>query len=127
MRLSCLVLTTSLALASANAFAAGINPIGQWELASGESRYAVSHCGKSGQDLCARLVWLREDARTEENVALLNKTVVRGTQADENEWTGTVIYEGKTYEATVTLASASLMKVHSCSGVFCQSFQLHRI
>lgn len=108
------------------ALAADINPVGQWEVSTGESRYRISACGKSGQELCAKLTWLREDARTEKNLALLNKTIVRGRPADENKWTGTVIYDGQAYEATVTLVSKNSMKVHSCSGIFCQSFELNR-
>lgn len=109
------------------AIAADPTPLGQWEVSTGESRYRVSACGKSGEELCARLTWLREDARTDENLALLNKTIVRGRPADENKWTGTVLYDGHTYEATVTLTSSNSMKVHSCSGMFCQSFELKRL
>jgi uncharacterized protein (DUF2147 family) len=108
-------------------FAADLDPVGQWEVSTGESRYRITHCGKSGAELCAKLTWLREDARTEENLDLLNKTVVRGAPADENEWTGTVLYEGKSYVATVTLISRNAMKVHSCSGIICQSFELNRL
>ena len=111
-------------LFSLPAMAADPSPIGQWEVSTGESRYKISHCG---EELCARLTWLRDDARTEENVALLNKTVVRGRQADENKWTGTVVVDGQTYEATVTLVSNDAMRVHGCSGLFCQSFELNRL
>ena len=108
------------------ALAADINPVGQWEVSTGESRYRISTCGKAGQELCAKLTWLREDARTDKNLALLNKTIVRGRPADENKWTGTLIYDGQAYQATVTLVTKNSMKVHSCSGVFCQSFELKR-
>lgn len=106
------------------AMASDLDPVGQWEISTGESRYRVSHCG---EELCAKLTWLRDDARTAENVALLNKTIVRGKLADENKWTGTVVVDGQTYEATVTLVSNDAMRVNSCSGLFCQSFQLNRL
>jgi uncharacterized protein (DUF2147 family) len=118
------VFTATCALPS---MAAELDPSGHWQVTTGESRYAVARCGDAGRELCARLVWLRDDARTDENLALLNKTVVRGAPVDENEWTGTVVFEGKTYDATVTLVSSDAMKVHSCSGVFCQSFRLQRL
>jgi uncharacterized protein (DUF2147 family) len=114
-------------LMSIPALAADLDPVGQWEVSTGESRYRVTHCGKSGNELCARLTWLRPDARTKENLGLLNKTIVRGAPADENKWTGTVIYGGQSYTATVTLVSNNAMKVHSCSGIFCQSFELNRL
>jgi uncharacterized protein (DUF2147 family) len=114
-------------LLSLPAIADDIDPIGQWQVTTGESRYRVVHCGKGGTELCAKLTWLREDAKTEENLALLNKTIVRGAPADENKWTGTVIYDGQTYDATVTIISSNSMKVHGCSGMFCRSFELNRL
>lgn len=111
----------------APAFAADLNPVGQWEVTSGESRYKITHCGKGGQDLCAKLTWLRDDAKTDDNLALLNKTIVRGAPADVNKWEGTVVYDGQNYDATVTLVSNNSMRVHGCSGVFCRSFELNRL
>ena len=108
------------------ALAADLDPVGQWEVTTGESRYRVTHCGKAGEELCAKLTWLRDDARTAENVALLNKTIVRGAPADDNKWRGTVVYDGQKYDATVTLVSRDAMRVHGCSGVFCKSFELNR-
>ena len=115
------------AIFSSPALAADLNPLGQWEVATGESRYRVTHCGKSGDELCAKLTWLRDDARTDENIALLNKTIVRGAPADENKWQGTVVFEGQKFQATVTLVSNNSMRVHGCSGMFCKSFQLNRL
>ena len=109
------------------ALAADLDPSGQWQVTTGESRYRVAPCGKGGRELCAKLTWLREDARTEANLALLNKTIVRGAPADENKWTGTVVYDGQTYDATVTIVSNDSMRVHSCSGMFCKSFELTRL
>ena len=37
------------ALLALPALAADINPVGQWEVSTGESRYRVSTCGKSGK------------------------------------------------------------------------------
>lgn len=113
-------------LLAAPSIAADFNPVGQWEVSTGESRYKISYCG-GGKQLCAKLTWLREDARTDDNMALLNKTVVKGAPADVNSWEGTLIYDGKTYDSTVTQVSANAMRLHSCSGIFCQSFELKRI
>jgi uncharacterized protein (DUF2147 family) len=114
-------------LLSLPAIAADIDPSGQWQVTTGESRYRIAHCGKGGEELCAKLTWLREDERTEKNLALLNKTIVRGAPADENSYIGTVIYDGQTYDATVTIVSNNSMRVHGCSGMFCKSFELSRL
>jgi len=114
-------------LLSGPAIAADLDPSGQWQVTTGESRYRVAHCGKSGTELCAKLTWLREDARSEANMALLNKTIVRGTPAEQNKWEGTIVYDGQTYNATVTIVSNNSMRVHGCSGVFCKSFELTRL
>jgi uncharacterized protein (DUF2147 family) len=109
------------------AFAADLSPVGQWEVTTGESRYRITNCGEGGQELCAKLTWLRDDAKTDENIALLNRTVVRGAPAEVNKWKGTVVYDGENYDATVTLVSEDSMRVNGCSGVFCRSFELNRL
>ena len=106
--------------------AAEPSPLGQWELASGESRYSVSRCG--GEALCARLVWLRDDARTEENLALLDTYVVKGARPAENGgWAGTVTFDGSEYAGTMQVQEDGRMEVRSCSGLLCRSFTLRRI
>ena len=107
--------------------AAELNPTGQWEVSSGESRYRISYCG-DGQELCAKLTWLRDDARTDDNVALLNRYVVRQARPEEpNTWIGTMQFDGETYDATARLLSTDAMELKSCSGVFCRSFTLRRL
>src|SRR5690606_9810885 len=76
------------------ALAQDLTPVGTWQTEGGESRYRVSLCG-DGTALCAMLTWLRDDARTPENLALLNKMVVQGAKPTaENKWRGTVAYDG---------------------------------
>ena len=108
------------------ALAADLTPVGQWEVASGESRYKISLCG-DGKELCARLTWLREDAQTKANLAMLNTNVVRGVKSDGgDEWTGSVTFEGHVYQGRVTLVSMDLMILRTCSGMLCQSVKLNR-
>ena len=91
------------------------------------TRGRISYCGE-GKQLCAKLTWLRDDARTEENLALLNRYVVRNARpGEENTWVGTMQYDGETYEATARLVSRDSMELRSCSGVLCRSFTLRRI
>lgn len=107
--------------------AAEFSPIGRWEVTSGESRYQVDFCN-GGAELCATLVWLREDARTAENAALLNRRIVVGAKpGGDNTWSGTLIYGGASYAGKVKLLSNNSMRVESCAGMLCQTFTLHRL
>lgn len=109
------------------AYAGELNPTGQWQVSTGESRYRISLCG-DGHELCAKLTWLRDDAKTDDNLALLNRYVVQQAKPDDpNTWVGTMQYDGATYEATATLLSRDAMELRSCSGVFCRSFTLNRL
>jgi uncharacterized protein (DUF2147 family) len=113
------------ALTAAPALAAPATPVGSWQVTSGEARYKVTACGEG---LCAKLIWLREDQRTDENLAALNKYVVRGAaHAGGNEWEGDVTFEGRSYEGKMTLVSKNYMTLKGCSGIICQTYQLTRI
>lgn len=115
------------ALAAAPALAAPATPVGSWEVTTGEARYQITACGKAGQ-LCAKLIWLRDDQKTEENLAVLNKYVVRGAQkVDGNSWAGNLVFDGKAYDGTMTLKSTNYMTLKGCSGILCQTYQLTRI
>ncbi len=115
------------ALIAAPALAAPATPVGSWEVTTGEARYQITACGKAGQ-LCAKLIWLRDDQKTEENLAVLNKYVVRGAQkVDGNSWSGNLVFDGKAYDGTMTLKSTNYMTLKGCSGILCQTYQLTRI
>jgi uncharacterized protein (DUF2147 family) len=115
------------ALSAAPALAGSPSPIGSWEVTSGEARYKVTACGDAGE-LCAKLIWLRDDQRTEKNLAVLNKYVVRGAeQVDANEWAGNVVFDGRAFEGKLTLKTTNYMTLQGCSGILCQTYQLTRI
>ena len=106
---------------------AQVSPIGHWELVNGEQRYRVSYC-RDGESLCAKLVWLHPNARTAENMKLLNTFVVENAvPAGERGWKGTVTFDGKAYSGEVTLVGEGAMRVNACSGMLCQSFELRSI
>ena len=112
---------------AAPAVAQDLSPVGTWQTTTGESRYAVSYCG-DGTQLCAKLTWLREDARTPENVALLNEYVVQGARPTaENKWRGSVKYEGRTVSGSVTLVSEDKMSLSGCQLIACQKVEFVRI
>ena len=103
-----------------------VSPVGKWQTATGESRYEVSYCGNS--DLCARLTWLRSDARTPENLAHLNTYVVKGArQTAANKWSGTVKYEGEEIPGRMTLVDDDRMVIRGCQVIFCQTLEFERI
>jgi uncharacterized protein (DUF2147 family) len=115
----------TLGLAAAPALAA--DPTGTWQSSGGESRYKVSYCG-DGTQLCAKLTWLRDDARTEENLAYLNRYVVKGAVlTGENRWKGRVAYDGGVFEGSVTMVSDNRLKLKGCSGMFCKSMSFTRL
>lgn len=113
-------------LAAAPALAAAPSPVGQWQMSTGEARYQVTSCGTG--NLCAKLVWLRSDAQTADNLALLNTYVVREAEpAGERTWSGNVTFDGRVYDGTMTLLSRNLMTLKGCSGILCQTFRLTRV
>jgi uncharacterized protein (DUF2147 family) len=115
---------TALGLATASASAA--DPTGIWQSTTGESTYRVTYCGNGGQ-LCAKLTWLREDARTKENMALLNRYVVKGAvPAGENAWEGNLAYDGDVYAGRVQMVSDNKMSLKGCQGIFCKSMNFVR-
>ena len=115
------------ALSAAPALAAGATPVGSWEVTSGEARYKVTSCGDNDQ-LCAELIWLRSDQRTDENLAVLNTYIVRGAErAAPNKWAGNVTFDGREYDGTLTMVSKNFMKLKGCSGILCQTYDLTRI
>jgi len=103
------------------------NPTGMWELTTGESRFEVLWCG-DGTELCAVLIWIRDDLRTKDNLAKLDTYVVRGARLDEanHHWSGEVIFGGNTYLGTMTLLSKDSMSVRSCMGMLCKSYEFRR-
>ena len=116
------------AAAAAPAMAGSATPVGQWEQTTGQARYSVVACGKGGDLLCAKLVWIAPSERTSENMSKLNTYVVRGAAAvSGNKWTGNVVLDGRTYEGTMTLVSRNYMKLKGCAGILCQTFEFTRI
>jgi uncharacterized protein (DUF2147 family) len=114
----------SLGLMAAPALAA--DPTGTWQSTTGESRYQVTYCG-DGTQLCAKLTWLREDARTAENLAYLNRNVVTAMPAGANSWQGQLAYDGDVYAGKLTMVSDDALKLRGCKGMFCQSMSFVRL
>jgi uncharacterized protein (DUF2147 family) len=113
--------------AAAPVCAQDLTPVGTWQTTTGESRYSVSYCG-DGTALCAKLIWLRKDAQTPANLALLNKHVVQGARATAaNKWRGTVKYDGQTVSGSVTLVNQNKLSLRGCQLIACQNVDFVRI
>jgi uncharacterized protein (DUF2147 family) len=122
--LSAAVLTAALSIAPA--FAAQ-SPAGTWQTVSGESRFEVTLCG-DGTEVCAKLVWLRADAKTPENLGYLDSYVLKGAKrALENKWRGSAEYMGEVVKGTLTLVDSNTITINGCKGALCQKFELTRI
>ena len=113
--------------AVANSTIKPLSPVGQWELTTGESRFNVTLCG-DGTQLCAKLTWLRSDARTPDSEALLNKYVLLNAKmALTNKWRGEAQYQGETVKGTITMVDANTMTLDGCKGALCKLVKLKRI
>ena len=111
----------------ANSTIKPLSPVGTWQLATGESRFKIELCG-DGTQLCAKLSWLRDDARTPDNLALLNKYVlVNAKMALTNKWRGETRYQGEMVKGTITMVDADTMTLDGCKGALCKSVQLTRL
>ncbi len=103
------------------------SPAGLWQTTGGESRFEISLCG-DGTQVCAKLVWLRQDARTTDNLPYLNKYILMGAKrALENKWRGSAEYMGETVKGTLTLVDADTLTINGCRGALCQKVKLTRL
>ena len=114
-------------LSTMSVVAGDISPAGAWESTTGESRYKISMCG-DGTQLCAKLTWLRSDARTAENLQYLNTFVVRGAKSSgPNKWQGAVNVYGDTATGSITAIGRDKLKLIGCRIILCQTMEFNRI
>ena len=126
LRLSSLAAAIALFLASPIAILADdlLSPLGSWQASNGDSRYDVVECGPDA--ICAKLIWLREDVRTAENLALLDTYIAKGAKVRDNKWQGTAIHDGGQVDATMSMAGANVIRLTGCQ-FLCQTLTLRRI
>lgn len=121
-----LSLCAALGLSSAAHTQEASSPVGLWESVTGDSRYEVRPCGGENR-LCAKLTWLRSDARTPENLAYLNKNIINAVQVEDNKWRGTLKFDGQSFGGSMVLVDDRKLKLSGCALVFCQDFEFNRI
>lgn len=101
---------------------------GAWESTTGESRYHVVLCGDERTRLCAKLVWLREDARTNINLRYLNTFVLLGARPiGPNSWQGPVNYAGEITMTNITAVTSNKITLTGCKLMICQTIEFKRL
>lgn len=103
------------------------SPVGKWEDTEGQTRVQVSMCG-DGSQLCAKLIGLAEEARTPENLELLNGlVVVEAEPLASNQWRGTVRFNGQTAQGSITLLGRDAIELSGCRLGICRSYLFNRL
>ena len=128
-------LILALALVSI-AGAALAGPEGTWLTEGGKSHVEIRLCG---EELCGRIVWLREPHNEDGSVKLdtnnkdealrsrgiLGLELLSGFAAGgEGPWEGGRIYNpenGKTYRSNLRLKNADTLRVSGCVFIFCET------
>jgi uncharacterized protein (DUF2147 family) len=117
--------------------AAAADPNGTWLTEGGKSRVRIAPCGDA---ICGHIVWLKEPnddsgkPKTDKNNAEAGKRnrpvigvpiVLNMKPAGADKWSGQVYNaeDGKTYSGSVTVQSASTLKLEGCAlgGLVCKS------
>lgn len=112
-------------LLSAGSLAQEMSIEGNWIDKWGTS-FHMTLCG-GGTDLCVVMTDLQGDSRTEENLAYMNKEVMKGTQIAPNQWQGTMALGGGEAKGTVTQTGPDTIEIEGCRGIFCDSIEYHRV
>ncbi|WP_137150385.1 hypothetical protein [Devosia sp. FKR38] len=101
-------------------------PTGQFKDSYGTA-FKFSPCG-SGTDLCGVLLDIQGQSRTKENLALVQKQVVKAEQVSDNQWKGTVELNGSVAQATITQVSADQVEIQGCrAAILCQTLVFKRV
>jgi hypothetical protein len=95
----------------------GADPSGTWRDVFGTT-FVLSQCGNA-TDLCAILKDVRGTSRTPENLAYINKRMLRVHQTASNQWQGTMIFNGSQARATVTQIGNGTLSIKGCRAIFC--------
>ena len=121
-----LALPLALSLFALPAIAQDVTPAGAWKDRYGTS-FELSMCG-DGTDLCGVLRDVQGKSRTPDNLAYVNRQVVKAEKVGSREWKGTVVFEGTQAAATVTQVSPDTIKITGCrGGIFCQTLTFNRV
>jgi hypothetical protein len=108
------------------ALAQQASPDGVWRDKWGTT-FTFSLCG-DGTQLCGVLNDIQGESRTEENLAYVNKEVVRAEQTAPGKWEGTLTLSGGEAKATVELVGPNTIEITGCRAlIFCQTIAYQRV
>lgn len=120
-----LALPVALTFFALPATAQSVNPAGAWVDRYGTA-FEFSLCG-DGTDLCGVLKDVQGKSRTPDNLAFVNRQVVKAEKVSANEWKGTVVYDGAQAAATVKQVSPDTIKITGCRAILCQTLTFNRV
>ena len=114
------------ALLSNSVVAQQPSPNGTWRDEFGTT-LQFSLCG-DGTQLCAVLLDVQGESRTEDNLAFLNQQIMQADQTAANEWKGSVMFDGSEAQSTITQVGPDTMEIEGCrAAVLCQTLSFGRV
>jgi uncharacterized protein (DUF2147 family) len=101
-------------------------PDGVWQDRWGTT-FTFSLCG-DGTDLCGTLNDIQGESRTPENLAYVDKQVVRAEQTAPNKWEGQIALNGGNAKAIVEQVDPNTIEITGCqAGIFCSTLTYERV
>ncbi|MDB5562127.1 MAG: hypothetical protein JWN11_1545 [Hyphomicrobiales bacterium] len=102
------------------------SPSGSWVSSDGQVRVSVSLCG-DGTQLCARLTGLSGNARSSDNLPLLNTLVLNSAvRSGLGTWRGVVHFNGASTPGKITFENARTVTLSGCRFGVCKSIEFNR-
>jgi uncharacterized protein (DUF2147 family) len=124
-----LAVAASMAMAAGAAQAETIHsPEGTWVTNGGESKYAITLCGKRGDSLCARMVWADDSDLGRKLKTYVGKdTLLEMARTGNQRWYGKIDFQGNVARGTLDLTDADNIHLKACNGAVCQTVELIRV
>lgn len=120
-----LALPLALSFLAVPTLAQSVTPEGDWRDRYGTS-FEFSLCD-GGTALCGVLTDIQGKSRTPDNLAYVNRQVMKAQKIGANQWKGTVVYDGTPAAATVTQTSPDTIKITGCRAILCQTLTFNRV
>lgn len=104
------------------------SPEGTWVTNGGESKYAITLCGKRGDSLCARMVWADDSSLGRKLKTYVGKdTLIEMARTGNQRWYGKIDFQGNIARGTLDLTDANNIHIKACNGAVCQTVELIRV
>jgi uncharacterized protein (DUF2147 family) len=104
------------------------SPEGTWVTNGGESKYAITLCGKRGDSLCAQMVWADDSDLGRKLKTYVGKdTLLEMARTGNQRWYGKIDFQGNIARGTLDLTDADNIHLKACNGAVCQTVDLLRV